>query len=116
LHTDLVDRLDDLTVVVMTEFGRRVRENASLGTDHGHGGAMIVLGGGVDGGKVHALWPGLEDGQLFGPGDLAVTIDYRDVLAEICRLRLNNTSIEAVFPDFAPTFRGIMRSREAPPR
>jgi len=111
LHADLVDRIDDLTVVVMTEFGRRAVENASLGTDHGHGGAMFVLGGGVEGGRVHALWPGLEDGQLFGPGDLAVTIDYRDVLAEICRLRLNNPSVEAIFPDYQPVARGIVRPR-----
>jgi uncharacterized protein (DUF1501 family) len=111
LHADLADRLDDLTVVVMTEFGRRAAENASLGTDHGHGGAMFVLGGGVEGGRVHALWPGLEDGQLFGPGDLAVTIDYRDVLAEICRLRLNNPSLEAIFPDYSPVFRGVVRPR-----
>jgi uncharacterized protein (DUF1501 family) len=110
-HADLVDRIDNLTVVVMTEFGRRAGENASLGTDHGHGGAMFVLGGGVEGGRVHAVWPGLEDGQLFGPGDLAVTIDYRDVLAEVCRLRLNNSSVEAVFPDYAPVFRGIVRPR-----
>jgi uncharacterized protein (DUF1501 family) len=111
LHADLVDRIDELTVVVMTEFGRRVGENASLGTDHGHGGAMFVLGGGVEGGRVHALWPGLEEGQLFGPGDLAVTIDYRDVLAEVCRLRLNNSATEAVFPDYVPVFRGIVRPR-----
>ena len=111
LHADLVDRIDDLTVVVMTEFGRRAVENASLGTDHGHGGAMFLLGGGVEGGRVHALWPGLEDGQLFGPGDLAVTIDYRDVLAEICRLRLNSPSLDAIFPDYAPVFRGIVRPR-----
>jgi uncharacterized protein (DUF1501 family) len=111
LYNDLVDRIDDLTVVVMTEFGRRVAENASLGTDHGHGGAMFVMGGGAHGGRVHALWPGLEDGQLFGPGDLAVTIDYRDVLAEICQLRLNNPSIETVFPDYSPVFRDIVRPR-----
>ncbi len=111
LHADLIDRIDDLTVVVMTEFGRRAVENASLGTDHGHGGALFVLGGGVEGGRVHTLWPGMEDGQLFGPGDLAVTIDYRDVLAEICRLRLNNPSVEAIFPDYQPVFRGIVRPR-----
>ena len=111
LHADLVDRLADLTVVVMTEFGRRASENASLGTDHGHGGVLFVLGGGVEGERVHAHWPGLAQEQLFGPGDLAVTIDYRDVLAEICLRRLNNPAIEAVFPDFTPQFRGIVRPR-----
>jgi uncharacterized protein (DUF1501 family) len=113
LHADLIDRIDDLTVVVMTEFGRRGGENASLGTDHGHGGAMFVLGGGVQGGRVHTDWPGLAQGKLFGPGDLAVTIDYRDVLAEICRLRLNNPSLEAIFPDYRPVFRGIVRPRSS---
>ena len=110
-HSDLIDILEDLTVVVMTEFGRRAVENASLGTDHGHGGAMFVLGGGVEGGKVHAQWPGLEQSQLYGPGDLAVTIDYRDVLAEICQLRLNNQVVGAVFPDYSPVLRGVVRPR-----
>ena len=111
LHADLIDDLADVTVVVMTEFGRRVAENASLGTDHGHGGALLVLGGGVEGGKVHAQWPGLAADQLLGPGDLAVTIDYRDVLAEICQLRLNNPALESIFPDYAPVLRGIVRRR-----
>lgn len=111
LHADLVDQLDDVTVVVMTEFGRRVGENASLGTDHGHGAVLFVLGGGAVGGRVHGAWPGLRDGKLFGPGDLAVTTDYRDVLAEICRLRLGNPAIEAVFPDYTPAERGVVRPR-----
>jgi uncharacterized protein (DUF1501 family) len=93
----------------MTEFGRRVYENASLGTDHGHAGLMLLLGGHVEGGRVHALWPGLEPEQLFGPGDLAVTIDYRDILAEVCLLRLNNPSLDRVFPDFEATLRGVVR-------
>jgi uncharacterized protein (DUF1501 family) len=111
LLADLIERIDDLTVVVMTEFGRRATENASLGTDHGHGGALLVLGGGAQGGKVHALWPGLGPGQRLGPGDLAVTIDYRDVLAEICQLRLNNPAVDLIFPDFEPVFRGIVLPR-----
>ncbi|MFP3855036.1 MAG: DUF1501 domain-containing protein, partial [Anaerolineales bacterium] len=100
LHADLVDHLQNLTVVVMSEFGRRVAENASLGTDHGHGGAMLLMGGGLRGGKVYGQWPGLEQGQLFGPGDLAVTTDYRDVLAELCRSRLNNDALEDIFPNY----------------
>ena len=111
LDADLIDVLGGVTVVVMTEFGRRAVENASLGTDHGHGGAMFVLGGGVEGGRVHAQWPGLEQGQLFGPGDLAATIDYRDVLAEICLSRLNNPALQAVFPDYSPVLRGVVRPR-----
>jgi uncharacterized protein (DUF1501 family) len=111
LRADLIERLDDLTVVVMSEFGRRAGENASLGTDHGHGGALFVFGGGAEGGKVHARWPGMEFEQLFGPGDLAVTIDYRAVLGEICLHRLNNRSLEAIFPDYSPVLRGIVRPR-----
>ncbi|MGA9531399.1 MAG: DUF1501 domain-containing protein [Anaerolineales bacterium] len=100
LHADLVDHLDDLTVVVMSEFGRRVPENASLGTDHGHGSALLLLGGGLKGGLVHGPWPGLEPEQLFGPGDLAVTTDYRDVLGEICLKRLNNPALSEIFPAY----------------
>ena len=71
---------------------------SSLGTDHGHGSMMMVLGGSVLGGKVHGVWPGLREGQLIGPGDLAVTTDYRDVLAEICLKRLNNAAVAEIFP------------------
>ena len=110
-HEDLADSMDGITLVVMTEFGRRVYENASLGTDHGHAGLMFVLGGQVQGGRVHAQWPGLEPEQLFGPGDLAVTIDYRDVLAEVCLKRLNNTALDQIFPEFEPTLRGVVRPR-----
>ena len=99
LHSDLADYLNKLTMVVMTEFGRRVQENASLGTDHGHGSLMILMGGNVRGGAVHSEWPGLEEGQLFGPGDLEVTTDYRDVLAEVCAKRLNNARVDLLFPE-----------------
>jgi len=108
-YTDLHDYTDRLTAVVMTEFGRRARENGSLGTDHGHGGLLLLLGGHVLGGVVHGLWPGLADGQLIGPGDLAVTTDYRDVLGEICLKRLNNPSLEAIFPGCPVQFPGICR-------
>ena len=108
-HADLADALQGITLVVMTEFGRRVYENASLGTDHGHAGLMFLLGGHVEGGRVHADWPGLEPEQLFGPGDLAVTIDYRDVLAEVCLKRLHNPVLDQVFPDFTPKMRGVVR-------
>jgi uncharacterized protein (DUF1501 family) len=98
---NLGERIEALTLVVMTEFGRRAYENASLGTDHGHGGLMLLLGGGLDGGKVHADWPGLEPEQLFGPGDLAVTSDYRDVLGAVCS-RLGNSDPAALFPGHSP--------------
>jgi uncharacterized protein (DUF1501 family) len=110
-HRDMDAFMDRMTIVVMSEFGRRAYENASLGTDHGHGSAMFLMGGAVNGGKVHAVWPGMEEGQLFGPGDLAVTVDYRDVLAEVVAKRLNNAAVGEVFPEFTITERGIMKSR-----
>ena len=109
LHADLLDHAGRLTVVVMSEFGRRLSENASLGTDHGHGSALFLLGGNVVGGRVHGHWPGLAEGQLVGPGDLAVTTDYRDVLAEVCRKRLNNPAIDQVFPGYTPAMHGCLR-------
>ena len=108
-YTDLPDQMSRISVAVMSEFGRRARENGSLGTDHGHGGLMLLLGGGVNGGLVHGRWPGLEPEQLVGPGDLEVTTDYRDVLAELCLLRLNNVATDQVFPNDIPKLRGIFR-------
>jgi uncharacterized protein (DUF1501 family) len=93
--------MQNLTVVTMSEFGRRASENGSLGTDHGHGSMMMVMGGNVDGGKVHGEWPGLEEGQMIGPGDLAVTTDYRDVLSEVLVKRLNNSATSEIFPDYS---------------
>ena len=97
-HADIAAHLGHVTVVAMSEFGRRAAENGSLGTDHGHGSMMMVLGGNAQGGKVHGNWPGLRDGQLIGPGDLAVTTDYRDVLGEICLKRLKNPALGEIFP------------------
>jgi uncharacterized protein (DUF1501 family) len=102
LHADMYDHMNGLTTVTMSEFGRRASENGSLGTDHGHGSMMMVLGGHVDGGKVHGEWPGLEKGQMVGPGDLAVTTDYRDVLSEVLVKRLNNPATNEIFPDYQP--------------
>ncbi|HEY9525612.1 MAG TPA: DUF1501 domain-containing protein, partial [Anaerolineales bacterium] len=101
-HADMHDHMENLTIVTMSEFGRRASENGSLGTDHGHGSMMLLLGGTVQGGKVHGQWPGMREGQLIGPGDLAVTTDYRDVLSEILVKRLNNPATEAIFPDYEP--------------
>lgn len=109
LYADLADFRSRLTVVVMTEFGRRVKENASLGTDHGHGGMMLLMGGNVVGGRVLGEWPGIEPELLFGPGDLAVTTDYRDVLAEVCQLRLGNPATTEIFPDYQPQRSGFVR-------
>lgn len=99
-YVDMGPRLESTTVVVMSEFGRRLRPNGGGGTDHGHGNAMFVLGGGIRGGTVYGDWPGLSDEALYGPGDLAVTTDFRTVLSEILVNRLGNKSTEQVFPGF----------------
>jgi uncharacterized protein (DUF1501 family) len=93
LYADLRDHVDRLLVVTMSEFGRRVQENGGLGTDHGHGSMLLLMGGGVAGGRVHGSWPGLAPEQLVGPGDLAATTDYRDVLGELVHKRLNNSNL-----------------------
>ncbi len=98
---DLGPRMKNVTTVAMTEFGRRAYENSGLGTDHGRGSFMAVMGGGTTGGRVYAKWPGLAEGQLEGPGDLKVTTDYRNVLAEILQNRLANPNIVEVFPGIA---------------
>lgn len=98
--TDLKDRRDHVTVVVMTEFGRRVAENSSFGTDHGRGGVMLLAGGGIQGGKVHGEWPGLKPDQLEDGLDLRVTTDYRTVLGEILTKRCGQKKLRDVFPGF----------------
>lgn len=106
---------DRMTLVVVSEFGRRLAENASGGTDHGHGSGMFVLGGQVDGGRVLSLWPGLQNDQLYDRADLAVTIDYRQVLSEIVMRRLGNARLGSVFPglkEYQPL--GIVRGADLP--
>lgn len=107
-HADMHGQMKNLTVITMSEFGRRASENGSLGTDHGHGSMMMVMGGNVDGGKVHGEWPGLGEGQLMGPGDLAVTTDYRDVLSEILVKRLNNPATNEIFPEYQPKMPNVI--------
>lgn len=108
-YTDLQDEMGHITVVSMSEFGRTAGENASGGTDHGHGNAMFVMGGGVTG-TIHARWPGLHDAAL-DESDLAITTDYRDVLAEILVQRIGSTTLDHIFPGYTPTLPGIMRPR-----
>jgi uncharacterized protein (DUF1501 family) len=96
---DMGERMEDIVLVTMSEFGRTAREDGGGGTDHGHGNVMMVLGGKVQGGKVYGRWPGLEPEQLFERRDLAVTTDYRDVLGELVAKHLGRKPEEA-FPGF----------------
>lgn len=107
---DLGPVLDDTTVVVMTEFGRRAYENTGLGTDHGRASFMLVLGGGIRGGKVHGDWPGLAANQLEEPGDLRVTTDYRSVLAEVLTGRMDLPDATQVFPGLKASPVGLLRA------
>lgn len=104
---DVYTSLQDVTVVVMSEFGRRVAENGSLGTDHGHGNCMFVMGPKINGGRVLTQWPGLA--TLYQGLDLQVTWDFRDILAEIVQNRLGNPALANVFPGYTPVFRGITK-------
>ncbi len=97
---DLGDLAEDTIVVTMSEFGRTARENGNRGTDHGHANVMFVLGGPVKGGKVYGRWPGLDQSQLYEGRDLALTTDFRQVLAEAVSHHLGNTDLARVFPDF----------------
>jgi uncharacterized protein (DUF1501 family) len=114
LAQDLGERMADTVILTMSEFGRAVAENGSRGTDHGHGNAMFVIGGGVKGGHVYGTWPGLRAEQRFEGRDLAVTTDFRDVLSEVLvkHLRAPAKTAASVFPGYqlAPArFRGILR-------
>ncbi len=100
-RNDLGSLMADVTVATLTEFGRRAYQNASGGTDHGSAFASLVLGGGVNGGRVYAEWPGLRDTDLFN-GDLNVTVDYRTWLAEMLEKRAGNADVASVFPEFTP--------------
>jgi uncharacterized protein (DUF1501 family) len=99
-YRDLGSERDQTTVVVMTEFGRRVEENSAFGTDHGRGSVMFVLGGGIKGGRVLGKWPGLTREVLEGPGDLPVMNNYRNVLAPILRRHGAGEGLEQIFPEF----------------
>ncbi len=108
--TDLGAGLADVTLVTLTEFGRRVEENGSGGTDHGFGQAVLMMGGGVKGGQVHGAWPGLADGDLID-GDLNATTDYRLVLAEILEKRCGAASVSDIFPGIGSGRPGVVNPR-----
>jgi uncharacterized protein (DUF1501 family) len=99
-----------VTLLTLSEFGRRVGENASGGVDHGHGNAVLMLGGGVVGGKVYGDWPGLAPANL-DDGDLRGTTDYRQVLGEVLQQRCGLGSVAGVFPGITPGRTGVVRAR-----
>ncbi len=108
-YQDLGDRMEDVTLVTMSEFGRTVKENGDRGTDHGHANVMFVMGGDVRGGKVYGDWPGLQEEQLYEGRDLALTTDFRDVLSELVSRHLGNSNLKSVFPGYEnPKFRGLL--------
>ena len=108
---DVGDRMEDIVLVTMSEFGRSARENGNAGADHGHGSLMLTIGGPLRGGKVYGEWPGLAPDKLFEGRDLAVTTDYRDVLSEILSRHLGVTDLSHVFPEYrAQKTLGIVRS------
>jgi uncharacterized protein (DUF1501 family) len=100
LVTDLGDRMDNVVILTMSEFGRTARQNGNGGTDHGHASAFFVIGGSVRGHKVHGRWPGLAPEQLYQGRDLALTTDFRAVFAEVAMKHLGAVSTERLFPGF----------------
>jgi uncharacterized protein (DUF1501 family) len=101
LVADLDDRMSDVAIMTMSEFGRTARQNGSGGTDHGHATALFVIGGDVKGGKVHGRWPGLEPEQLHEGRDLALTTDFRSVFSEVAAKHLGAKRLDALFPGYA---------------
>ncbi len=101
LVADLGERMRDTVILTMSEFGRALAENGSRGTDHGHGNAMLVIGAGVNGGRVYGKWPGLERDRLFEGRDLQVTTDFRDVFAEVVTTHLGIGDASGIFPGYS---------------
>jgi uncharacterized protein (DUF1501 family) len=100
----------NVTLVTLSEFGRRVAENGSRGADHGHGNAMLLMGGGLRGGKVYGNWPGLAPAKLVA-GDLAATTDYRSVIGEILQQRCGVGALSEIFPGVQPSSFGLAAAR-----
>ena len=111
LYQDLGQRMDNVVVLTMSEFGRTVRENGNRGTDHGHANAMMVLGNSVRGGQVYGKWPGLKSDQLYEGRDLALTTDFRDVFGEVASRHLGTADLKSVFPGYSSSeskFKGFI--------
>lgn len=96
------ERMQDVLILTMSEFGRTVRENGTRGTDHGHANAMFLVGGSVRGGRIYGEWPGLANDKLYEGRDLALTTDFRDVFATVAQKHLGQTNLQTVFPGYAP--------------
>jgi len=101
-YRDLGDRMENVVILTMTEFGRAIRQNGSGGTDHGHASALFVAGGPIKGGKVYGKWPGLAPDQLYEGRDLALATDFRDVFSEILVKHMRTTDVGRVFPGYTP--------------
>jgi uncharacterized protein (DUF1501 family) len=113
LYQDLGERMRNVVILTMTEFGRTIRQNGSGGTDHGHASCLFAIGGSVKGGKVYGRWPGLAPEQLYEGRDLALTTDFRDVFAEVAARHLKAAGLKKIFPGFDPNpanWRGLIRS------
>jgi uncharacterized protein (DUF1501 family) len=103
LVTDLGDRMQDVVILTMSEFGRMARQNGNGGTDHGHAGAMFAIGGSIAAHKVHGRWPGLAPELLYEGRDLALTTDFRAVFAEVATKHLGAKRLDALFPGYVPS-------------
>lgn len=113
LYTDLGDRMSDVVILTMSEFGRTARQNGNGGTDHGHGTCFMALGGNIQGGKVLGQWPGLAPEQLYEQRDLAITTDFRSVFGEIAGRHMGVKDLATVFPAFdssPASFRGLLKA------
>jgi uncharacterized protein (DUF1501 family) len=106
--TDIKEHRSRVTVLVMTEFGRRIQENSSLGTDHGRAFAAMVLADGIKGGRVHGPWPSVVEQGLTGPGGMRVVHDYRSLFAEVLRGSMGLEKSDGVFPGFAAEPVGLL--------
>jgi len=112
-HQDMGDKMQDIVMVTMSEFGRTAKENGNRGTDHGHANCMFVMGGDVKGGRVYGQWPGLNDHQLNEGRDLALTTDFRYVVGEALTKHIGVKDLSTVFPGFDNNprkFPGLIRA------
>ncbi len=107
---DLGNDFNRVTLVTLSEFGRRIDENGSGGVDHGYGNAVLLMGGGVRGGRVYGAWPGLADANRVD-GDLAVRTDYRSIIAEVLSTRCRVGGVSSIFPGLRPTTLGLTTPR-----